>query len=161
MELLEAGKIVSTHGIHGEMKMDCWVDSPQFLKEIQRLYYEGKPLKVLSARPHKNQLIVAVEGIETIEQAEQFRGKIFYFNREDIELPEDRYYIQDLIGCEVVDLNKNQTIGKVREVLQMPAQDIYVVGTGEDERMIPAVEEFISEINLEEKRIYVRLIEGM
>lgn len=161
MELLDAGRIVGTHGVRGELRLDCWCDNPAFLKNVPRLYLQGLPKNVLSARPHKHLLLLKLEGINTVEDAMALRGQILQFCREDVPLPKGRYYIQDLLGLSVWDLSSNTCIGTLKDVLRLPAQDVYVVSGSQGDRMIPAVEEFLGDVDLAAGRLYVRLIEGM
>jgi len=161
MELLEAGRIVGTHGVRGEMKLECWCDGPEFLTDVETLYLNGTGMKVLSARPHKGQLLLKLEGVTSIEQVQELRGKVLCFDREDVELPEDRYYIQDLEGCTVVDDATGETVGTLKEVLQLPAQDVYVVRGKDREILIPAVEEFILDVDTDARTVRVRMMEGL
>ena len=156
---LEAGKIVNTFGIRGEVKLQPWCDSAEFLKDFKTLYIDSKPRTVASARVHKDMLIVRFEGVEDVNGAMLLKNKVAYFAREDARLPEGRYFIADLIGSDVVDEN-GAVVGKLTEVLDLPAGQVYVV-QGETEHTIPAVPEFVLGIDPEENVIRVHLIEGM
>ncbi len=156
---LEAGKIVNTFGVRGEVKLQPWCDDAGFLLPFKTLYIDGAPLRVASARVHKDMLMVRFEGVDDVNAAMALKNKIVYFAREDAHLPEGRYFIADLLGSQVVDENGG-TVGELTEVLDMPSGQVYVV-QGESEHTIPAVPEFILDINAEEKRIRVHLIEGM
>ncbi len=156
---LEAGKIVNTFGIRGEVKLQPWCDSAEFLKGFKTLYIDSKPRTVASARVHKDMLIVRFEGVEDVNGAMLLKNKVAYFAREDARLPEGRYFIADLIGSDVVD-ESGAAVGKLTEVLDLPAGQVYVV-QGETEHTIPAVPEFVLGIDPEENVIRVHLIEGM
>ena len=156
---LEAGKIVNTFGIRGEVKLQPWCDSAEFLKGFKTLYIDSKPRTVASSRVHKDMLIVRFEGVEDVHGAMLLKNKVAYFAREDARLPEGRYFIADLIGSDVVDEN-GAVVGKLTEVLDLPAGQVYVV-QGETEHTIPAVPEFVLGIDPEENVIRVHLIEGM
>ena len=156
---LEAGKIVNTFGVKGEVKLQPWCDDAEFLLPFKTLYVDGAPLRVLSARVHKDMLMVRFEGVDDVNAAMALKNKIVYFARDDAHLPEGRCFIADLLGSQVVDEN-GARVGELTEVLDMPAGQVYVV-QGETEHTIPAVPEFILEINAEEKKIRVHMIEGM
>ena len=156
---LEAGKIVNTFGIRGEVKLQPWCDSAEFLRRFKVLYYDGKPHDVASARVHKDMLILRFADCGDVNAAMALKNKLVYFAREDAALPEGRFFIADLLGADVVD-EAGKTVGKLTDVLDMPAGQIYVV-QGEREHTIPAVPEFILDINAEDGVIRVHMIEGM
>ena len=156
---LEAGKIINTFGIRGEVKLQPWCDGAGFLLPFKTLYIDGRPRTVASARVHKGMLIVRFEGVEDVNGAMALKNKIVYFDRADAKLPEGRFFLADLIGADVFDENGGR-VGTLTEVLDLPAGAVYVV-QGETEHTIPAVPEFILETNTEENYLRVRLIEGM
>ena len=158
-QLLETGEIVSSHGIHGEVKILPWADTQEFLLEFDLFYLNGKPYEVLSSRVHKTCVLAKLKGIDTPEQAAALRGKKVSIDRADVRLPEGTVFIADLIGCRVMDENGTE-IGKIRDVLTMPSSDVYVV-EGEHQYMIPAVREFVKEIDVTQRFVRVHLIEGM
>lgn len=156
---LEAGKIINTFGVRGEVKLDPWCDSAEFLKPLKTLYIDGAPRAVASSRVHKGMLIVRFADVEDVNGAMLLKNKIVYFARSDVHLPKGRHFVADLLGAAVVD-EQGAEIGKLTEVLDMPAGQVYVV-QGETEHTIPAVPEFILDIDADEKVIRVHLIEGM
>ena len=156
---LEAGKIINTFGVRGEVKLDPWCDSAEFLKPLKTLYIVGAPRAVASSRVHKGMLIVRFADVEDVNGAMLLKNKIVYFARSDVRLPKGRHFVADLLGAAVVD-EQGTEIGKLTEVLDMPAGQVYVV-QGETEHTIPAVPEFILDIDADEKLIRVHLIEGM
>lgn len=158
-EFLEAGQIVNTHGVRGEVKIMPWTDSGEFLCSFQTLYLDGAPLAVRSARVHKGAVIARLEGVDDVEAAEALRDRVVCIRRADAKLPEGAFFLADLIGLDVVDEN-GARLGTLREVLTPSRQRVYVV-EGEREIMIPAVPEFVLETNVEGGYIKVRLIEGM
>ncbi len=159
-QYLEAGKIINTHGIRGEVKIQPWCDGPEFLLDFDQLYVDGKPMTVLSARIHKGNVLVIFQGISSIDEAEALKNKIVYLDRGDVELPEGRHFIADLIGLTVRNAETGQEIGKLVEVLDYPTQDIFVV-KGEHEYLIPAVDAFMREINEEEGWMSLIVLDGM
>lgn len=156
---LEAGKIINTFGVRGEVKLDPWCDSAEFLKPLKTLYIDGAPRAVASSHVHKGMLIVRFADVEDVNGAMLLKNKIVYFARSDVHLPKGRHFVADLLGAAVVD-EQGAEIGKLTEVLDMPAGQVYVV-QGETEHTIPAVPEFILDIDADEKTIRVHLIEGM
>jgi len=157
---LEAGKIVNTHGIRGEVKIQHWCDSPEFLCSFERLYINETPFNVLSARVHKGMVLALFEGINTVNMAMALKNSIVCIDREDVELEEGAYFVADIIGLPVFDEASGRIIGTLREVLDYPASRIFVVA-GETEHLIPDVPEFIKKVDVEGGQITVHLIEGM
>lgn len=158
-QLLETGEIVSTHGIQGEVKILPWADGPDFLLDFDTFYLKGKPYEVLSSRVHKTCVLAKLKGVDTPEQAALLRGQVVSIDRSQVSLPQGRVFIADLIGCRVLD-EEDREIGKIQDVLTMPSSDVYVI-QGEKRYMIPAVKEFVREINVREGFVKVHLIEGM
>lgn len=160
-QFLEAGEIVNTHGVQGEVKINPWCDSPEFLCQFDTLYIDGAPVKVLSARPHKTCVLARLEGVDDVNAAMRLKGKKLEIDRAGVELPEGRHFIADLIGLEVRDAESGAVLGRIAEVLTPPAHEVYVVKGGEHSYMIPAVDAFLKETNLEGGYVRVALIEGM
>ena len=158
-QYIEAGRIVNTHGVAGEVKIEVWLDSPQFLKSFKRCFIDRREVKLLSARVHKGFLIVKLEGVEDVNAAMALKGKTVHILRADARLPKGAYFLQDIIGAKVQD-EQGREIGVLTEVLERPASNIYVV-QGAQEHLIPAVPEFILSTDPEAGVITVRLIEGM
>lgn len=158
---LETGKIVNTHGIAGEVKIMPWADEPEFLLEFDTLYIDGQPMKVASARVHKNSVLVKFQGVNDINAAVKYRDKVVCIDRADVELEDGAFFLADLMGLEVRDADSDEVLGKIVDVLTPPASNVYVVRGGKQEHMIPAVDEFVVETNVDEGYLRVRLIEGM
>jgi len=156
LQFLEAGEIVSTHGVRGEMKILPWTDGPDFLTEYDRVRINGRDYKVESCRVQKTCNLLKVAGIETMEEAQSLRGKTVEIYRCDA--PDDIIFAAELMGVEVE--ANGEIIGKVSDVLDYPGNKVYVV-KGAHEYMIPAVKEFVKSISLDENRMIVELIEGM
>ena len=153
---LEAGEIVTTHGVRGEMKVLPWADGPDFLCDFERVRIDGKEYAVESCRIQKTCNLLKLKGIETMEDAQKLRGKTVEIYREDA--PADLIFAAELINMNVV--SDGQHIGKVTDVLDYPGNKVYVV-KGEHEYMIPAVKAFVLSIDLDQNLMEVRLIEGM
>ena len=158
--LIEAGRIVNTHGVRGEVKIEVWLDSPQFFKSFKRLVLEtGEEKKILSAKTQKGFVIAALEGVGDVNAAMALKGKTVSVYRADAALPHGAFFLQDIIGAKVVDEDGNE-IGTLTDVMETPASNIYVV-TGKTEHLIPAVPEFIKKTDADAGVITVHLIEGM
>ena len=163
-QFLEAGKIVGTHGVRGEMRADPWCDSPEFLARFKTLYLsEGKEPVSVKCRPHKNIVLIKAEGVDSIEAAELLRGKILYINRDDVRLPKGKNFIQDLIGCRVLDADDNSVeYGVIKDVFKTGANDVYTVKNSEGkEFLVPVIDSVITEKNVDEGYVLLRPIEGL
>ena len=156
LQFIEAGEIVTTHGVRGEMKVLPWVDSPEVLCEFDRVRIDGKEYEVESCRIQKSCNLLKLAGIDTMEAAQAMRGKTVELYREDID--DDVIFAAELIGVEV--FADGVCIGKIREVLDYPGNSVYVV-KGEHEYMIPAVKQFIVSTDVDANVMQVKLIEGM
>ena len=156
---IEAGEVVNTHGVRGEVKIIPWTDSAEFLAAIRTLYIDGRAVKVRAARVHKGTVLAALEGVEDVNAAMRFKGKRVYIDRNDAPLEPGRFFIQDIIGADVV-TESGEAVGKLADVIDAPAGMIYIV-RGEAEHLIPAVDEFILNTDADNGVITVRLIEGM
>ena len=157
-QFLEAGEIVSTHGVQGEVKILPWCDGPEFLKEFDMLYVDGNAHRVHSARVHNTMQLFKLEGINDMNAAQAMKGKVVSIDRNSAKIAEGRVFIADLIGLPVY--AGGQEIGTLRDVYTGPANDVYMV-KGEREYMIPAVSEFLEDVNVDEGYIKVKLLKGM
>ena len=157
---IEAGRIVNTHGVRGEVKIEVWLDSPQFFKSFKHLTLAGGEEKsVLSARVHKGFVIAQLEGVEDVNAAMALKNRTVLVRRADARLPKGRFFLQDILGARVVD-EDGRELGVLQDVLETPAAAVYVV-QGEREHLIPAVPEFIKKTDADAGLITVHLIEGM
>ena len=156
LQFVEAGEIVTTHGVRGEAKVLCWLDDPEMLCEFDRCRIAGKDYVMEQVRVQKTCNLVKLQGIDTMEAAQAMRGKIVKLYREDID--EEVIFAAELIGMEV--FAEGKKIGKIKEVLAYPGNSVYVV-KGEHEYMIPAVKSFILSTDMEKNEMQVKLIEGM
>jgi len=160
MELIEAGKIVGTHGVQGELKVEPWCDAPDFLLKFTTVYLNQKPYQVTGARVHKSLALFKLEGIDDPQAGQALRGQVLHIDRTGVTLPPGRYFVQDLIGLSVYD-QEGERVGTLYDVLSLPAHDVYRVQGEDGEHYIPVVPEFIKEIDVENGKILVNLIEGM
>ena len=156
LQFVEAGEIVTTHGIKGEVKVMCWLDDPEMLCEFDRCVIDGREVEIEQCRVQKTCNLVKLAGIDTMDAAQTMRGKKIMLYREDID--DEVIFAAELIGVEVY--ADGEKIGKIKEVLDYPGNSVYVV-KGEHEYMIPAVKAFILNTDMEANRMEVKLIEGM
>ena len=156
LQFVNAGEIVTTHGIKGEVKVMCWLDDPEMLCEFDRCQIDGKNFEIEQCRVQKTCNLVKLAGVDTMEAAQAMRGKKIMLYREDID--DEVIFAAELIGVEV--FAEGEKIGKIKEVLDYPGNSVYVV-KGEHEYMIPAVKAFILNTDIEGNRMDVKLIEGM
>ena len=162
-EFLEVGKITSTHGIMGEVRVQPWADSPDYLCRFDTLYVGSShwPFKVERARVHKNMVILKLEGVTDVHGAVAMRNEVLSIARKDANLPQGHFFLADLVDLEVREAGSDRVLGRLKEVLTLPANNVYVVQGGERELLIPAVPEFVTETNVDDGYIVVRLMEGL
>ena len=162
-QYLEVGKVTNVHGLMGEVKVQPWADSPEFLCQFKTLYVDEAhfPMTVQRARVHKNMVIIKFEGPTDVPSALSLRNAILYIHREDVKLPEGSFFLADIYGLEVRDAASGEVLGKIADVLTLPANNVYVVRGGARELMIPAVPQFIAETNIEGGYIRVNMMEGL
>lgn len=167
MNYIQTGEIVAVHGIKGEVKVYPWADYPEFLEEFDTFFIQAnrmhyKAMYAEEVRCHKNMVLIKFEGIDTVEQAREFIGKVIYLDRDEIELEEGTYFIQDLIDCTVINDETNAVLGTVKDVNNFGASDVYtIVDADEKEFMFPAVDEFLVSTDIDKKEIRIKVIEGM
>jgi 16S rRNA processing protein RimM len=162
-EFLEAGKIVTIHGIKGEVKILPYCDSVELLHEFDRLFIGNKHEEIFieHSRVQKNMLIAKFEGIDTPEAAEKLRNKILFMHRDDLELDENTYFIQDLIGMEVKDADTDFTYGKIVDVMQTGANDVYVVNGNGREYLIPTIPDVVISTDIDSDIMTIRPLDGL
>jgi 16S rRNA processing protein RimM len=163
-QYLECAIIINTHGVRGDVKLESLCDSPDVLASLKRVFMlengRYKEIKVNHTSVFKQFVLASLEGVTDMDQAAAMKGTMLYASRDDFELDEGDYFIADLIGLPVIDVESGKTYGTVKEVINRGASDIYVVKTPGGERMMPAVEEFVKNIDLE-KGIFVKTIPGL
>lgn len=163
-QYLDSGKIVGTHGIKGEVRIEPWCDSPEFLCAFKKLYLDekGQTFIEVKSRPHKNITLAKIKGVDTIEAAEKLRGKIIYINRDDITLDEGVNFVQDLIGLEVKDAENGTVYGKITDVLHTGANDVYEITDSNNKKYLaPVIDEVVEEINVDGGFVLIRPMKGI
>lgn len=161
---LEVGKIVGTHAIKGEVRIQPWADSGEFLLQFGIFYFnEGaSKIKVIRSRVHKNVVVAKLDGVDTVEAADALRGKVLYIDRADANLPEGRYFIQDLIGLSVIDADNGTKYGVIEDVTQTLANDVYHIrGNDGKTYYIAAVDEVLAGTDLEAGTVSIHAMKGM
>lgn len=165
LSYLELGKIVSTHGVKGELRVQYWCDSPEFFKSFDRVYL-GKngadERYVVSARPHGNIMLLTLEGVDDLDKANALRGRTVYVKREDAPLPSGRYFIAELIGCAVRDFDDHDTVyGVVKDVTNTGASDIWHIEKDGELYLLPSIPEIVKEVDVENNVAFIKPIPGI
>ncbi|WP_040195976.1 ribosome maturation factor RimM [Candidatus Soleaferrea massiliensis] len=163
-QFLETGKIVTTHGIKGELKVMPWCDTPEFLLDFDTLYLQKgqKPIEIENARIQKNMVLLKIRGCDTVEDAVKLRGQVLYLNRDDVELEEGGFFMQDLIGVEVLDADDGRRYGEICDVTETGANDVYHIRFEDGcVKLIPAIKDVVKEIDIEENRMLIRPLRGL
>ena len=160
--LLEIGQIVNTHGLRGDLKVMPWCDDPEVFHELAYVLIDGQEFEIQKSSIHKNMVLLKLEGIDHINDAEGYRNKVLTVPREELgELPEGTYYICDLLGCEVETV-EGRFLGKICDIIKTGSNDVYVV---EDESrkqvLIPVIDEVICSVDIEAKRIVIKPLKGL
>lgn len=161
---IECGKIINTHGVRGDVKLESWCNTPAELAKKKRIFLcedgEYKELKVKKASVFKQFVIFSLGGVDDFDGALALKNKTVFAARADFKLARGEYFISDLVGLPVIDEESGRLYGTLRETINRGAQDIYVVDTENGERMLPAVPEFVRKIDLK-RGIFVKVIPGM
>lgn len=162
---LEIGQIVSTHGIKGEMRFNPWCDKPEFVKKFKTLYFDKngeKSIKVISARPHGNMVILMLQDINTVEKAQALKNTVLYMKRADAHLPKGTWFVQELFDCTVIDDNNGKVLGTIVDVSETGANDVWHIKTPKgDEVLIPAIKQVIVNVDVEKGEILINPIKGL
>ena len=190
MEKIKIGKIVNAVGLKGEVKVYSYAGENDRFEKLDRIIAGSsqsgssqsgssqsggakraackKPqsdmeFEIEKVRYQKNMVILKLRGVDDRNQAEALKDMDVFITEDDLEeLPDDTFYVRDLIGCQVVDINDGKKLGVVSDLIQNSAQDIYQIDLAEGgQALIPAVEQFIKNVDIENKTITVSLIPGL
>ncbi len=162
-EFLECGKIINKRGIGGELKVDCYCDSPASVFGAKTMYTDrngNHSYSVISIKEYKGFLYIKLEGVNSAEEADNMRNKILYVSRDDVSIDEGKNFIADLIGLDVIDYNSKKVYGKIKDVINYGASDIYVISDGINNYMLPAVDGVVVETDLD-SHILIKPIPGI
>ena len=164
-DYLELGQVVGTHGVRGEMRINPWCDSPDFAKGFKMVYLDSKgltPVKVTACRPHGNIILMKLENVTTVEEAQKMRNKIIYIKRSDASLPEGTWFIEELIGCEVFDADSSRRYGVISDISPTGANDVWhIVDDENNEYLIPSIKEVVIEVNVMDNFVKIRPMKGI
>ena len=163
-EYFSVGKILGVRGIRGELKVENWTDSLETFCLIKNIFInlDSPSLSISTLRIHKSHILMKLDSIDDRNTAEKLIGKTLYAYRDDIPISEDRYFIEDLKGSEVIDYTSNKVYGILKDVINTGANDIYVVnGESNKEYLVPIIEGTIKDINLETNQIHINPIRGI
>lgn len=167
MNRLEVGKIINTHGLRGEVKVVTWTDYPEVFEEIEYVWVRKKTgderLDIKNIKYQKNNIILKLEQINSIEEAEKYKNLILLADREQLPpLPDGMHYIVDLIGLDVCDEENGKKIGVIADVFNTGANDVYdVKRDGKKNLLLPVIDECVKNIDIENNRVTVHIMEGL
>ena len=155
MEFFRVGKIVNTHGLKGEVKVMQETSDVNNYKRYGTVFIDGVEREIQSVKFQKDRVILKLEGIDSIEEAEKFKNKLIQVPRErEPELPEDTFYVKDLIGIHVYD-TEGKDLGPIYDVIETKNNDVYWIRKPK-ELLIPVLKEIVLEIDLDEEKIIIR-----
>ena len=164
-EFLELGQIVGTHGVRGEVRVNPWCDSPSFAKGFKKVYFDNKGLSevnVNSCRPHGNIILMKLDGINSVNEAESYRNEILYIKRDDASLPDGTWFIEELIGCEVFDADNNTFYGVISDISETGANDVWhITDNYGKEYLIPSIKQVVIDVNVFENKVLIRPLKGI
>ena len=160
--LLEIGQIVNTHGLRGDVKVMPWCDDPEVFHELAYVLIDNREYEIEKSVIHKNMVLLKLEGINHINDAESYRNKVLYVPREELgDLPDGTYYICDLLGCDV-ETDDGRNLGKIRDIIKTGSNDVYVVeDDAKNQTLVPVIDECVKSVNIETKRIIITPLKGL
>lgn len=158
----KVGQIVSVVGLKGELKVYPYTDYKERFKELEWLHLRDQIFYIEKVRYKEEMVILKLKGIDNRTTAEKYRNEYLIIDRENArELPEDTFFIADLVGIDVL-TTEGSYIGKIADVIQNSSQDLYEVEMQNGKKfLIPAVEAFVDNIDIQEKKMTVTDIEGL
>lgn len=161
---IECAKVINTHGCHGAVKLESWCNTPEELSRLKRVYTNKNggysEIKIKKASVFKQFVIAELSEIDDMDTAMTLKNTVLYADRADFKLKKGEYFIADLIGVNVIDAENGKIYGTLAEITNRGASDIYVVNTEAGEKLVPAVDEFIVKVDVE-NGIYVKTIPGL
>ena len=164
MNSILIGKIVNIHGIKGEIKVYPYTDDIENLSKLKEIYFDEKLEKkyiIKSSKIQKNMLILKLDSIDSVEEAEKLRNMNLYIPKLKVQ-EEDTYYIEDLISLEVIDIKNNVSIGKITYVFNNGANDVYEILTNDGKKVyFPAIKQVVKKVDIKNNKIYVEVMKGL
>jgi 16S rRNA processing protein RimM len=157
-EFITIGQIVNTHGLKGELKVYPLTDDIKRFRKLKTVFVDDVERTVSWCKIQTDKVILKIEGIESMEEAQKYKTKYLTVKREDaVKLPEDRYFVVDIVGCRVIDENNNE-IGTVKEVIFTGSNDVYWV-KGNKEVLVPVLKDIVKSIDIEKQEIVISPLE--
>lgn len=163
-QFLEAGKISGTHGVRGMVRIQSWCDSNEVFCGFKKLYLDkngDKFITVNNASSHGTVVIAKIKGIESVEQAEQLRNKVVYVKREQLNIEEGTYLIQDLLQCDVYDADSSKLLGKITDVSKTGSNDVWHITNNTGEYLIPVIDDVVISVDIENEKVVIRPLKGI
>ncbi len=171
-EYLDCAEIVGTHGVQGGMRLQSRADTPRTLTKMKRMFLPVpggfRELKITRASVQKSMVLIWFQGIDTLEAAIPYKGKVLFAHRDDFKLPKGQHFIADMLGLPVLDAETGETFGTLTDVNTSGVQELYTVQKPDGGTfLIPAVPVFVKKVSVDEETdgcapgIYVSLIDGM
>lgn len=162
-KFLEVGQIVSTQGLKGEMRVDPWCDGPEFICLFDELYLDnGDKLQITRSWVNKNVAVIKAKGIDSIEQADTMRRKVLYIDRDSVELDDNVFFQQDIMGSEVKDEKTGTLYGMVTDILKTGANDVYQITDKDGNNyLIPVIDDVVKNIDIENGIITIFPMKGI
>lgn len=160
-ETIETGKIVGTHGIKGEVKLQSWADSPETLLKLDHFIIDGKRFEIELLRQAKSIMLLKLSGVDNLNKAELLRNKIVFAERSKFTLENGVYFIKDLLGLEAVDADTGICYGKITDVVSTGANDVYELTCGETKKFIPAIKDVIVSTDIKNGKMTIRPLPGL
>lgn len=162
---LEIGKLTKTQGLGGEIRMQFYCDGPEVLDGLDTLYFDkGRtPVGLIKSRHLKSDVcVVKLDCADTVEEAQKLVGRTLYADRNDFSLPEGTYFIDDMIGLEVIDADSGKIYGKVDDIYTNSPTDVYSVRTPDGRQlMFPSIPDVVINRDIEGGKILIRPLEGL
>lgn len=163
LKYLSVGFVLKPQGLKGEVKVKPLTDDINRFDDLDEVYIKAGqdyiPLKVTSRRYMKDFVYLSFDGYEDRNQAEKLRNEYLWIPREKaIALPEDTFFIADLIGCSVR-TNEGECLGHIEQVIQTGSNDVYVVNGSKGEILIPALKKVVLQVDIVNKSIEVEVSE--
>ncbi len=163
-EFLEIGKIVGTHGVRGMVRIQPWCDGIDFLKGVKNFFTDDNGKNKLLCEKiaeNGNVFIAKFSGVDSIEAAESYRNRVIYISRNDVRLENGRYFIQDIIGCTVIDAENGITYGIISDVSATGANDVWHIKKDGKEYLIPVIPPVVSNVDIDSGIVKITPLEGI
>lgn len=158
-DFLAVGVIINAHGLHGELKVFPLTDDIRRFRKLEKVFIDGTEKKVVWCKLQADRVILKIEGIDSIEEAQKYFKKYLEVKRVDaVELSEGSYFIADLIGCVVFDTD-GRNLGAISDVIKTGSNDVYWIKEGK-ELLIPALKDIVLEVDVENKKIVIKPVES-